>query len=376
MATMTNDVVVSAGSGRSVRTGTFFALVSAVSFGLAGGLARPLLDAGWSSGAITLLRVWIAVVVLLPLGLRALDGRWGVLWASRRIVAGYAVFGVVLAQFCYFSAMRYMDAGPALLIEYTAPVLVVVWLWLRHGQRPRRVALAGAGLALVGLVLVLDLMSGADVHPTGALWAAAAMLGAAGYFIFGADDSTGLPPLTLATAGLALGGCVLVVLGVSGLLPVTVSTQPVGFRGADVPWWLPILVLGVVTAALAYGAGAAAMRELGSRLSSFVALSEVLAVVLWAWLLLGQVPGSAQLLGGVAILAGVILVKLGEPTGGPGPRSRSRSARVLPPDEDLPGEHQDRRGGRDRQQRADDTEQARTHQRRDHRDRTGDLHRP
>ena len=50
-----------------------------------------------------------------------------------------------------------MQVGPALLIEYTAPAAVVVWLWLRHGQRPGRLTLAGAALAAVGLVLVLDL---------------------------------------------------------------------------------------------------------------------------------------------------------------------------------------------------------------------------
>ena len=34
-----------------------------------------------------------------------------------------------------------MEVGPALLIEYTAPAAVVVWLWLRHGERPGPVTL-------------------------------------------------------------------------------------------------------------------------------------------------------------------------------------------------------------------------------------------
>ena len=42
------------------------------------------------------------------------------------------------AQFCYFSAVTRMQVGPALLIEYTAPAAVVVWLWLRHGSVPGR----------------------------------------------------------------------------------------------------------------------------------------------------------------------------------------------------------------------------------------------
>ena len=49
------------------------------------------------------------------------------------------------AQFAYFSAVERMDVGPALLIEYTAPAAVVVWLWLRHGERPGPLTVAGAG---------------------------------------------------------------------------------------------------------------------------------------------------------------------------------------------------------------------------------------
>ena len=75
---------------------------------------------------------------------------------------------------------------------------------------------------------------------------------------------------------------------------------------------MPLVALGVVTAALSYVAGIAAGRRLGSRLASFVALLEVVASVCWAWLLLDELPGSVQLLGGLLILAGVVAVKLGE----------------------------------------------------------------
>jgi drug/metabolite transporter (DMT)-like permease len=68
----------------------------------------------------------------------------------------------------------------------------------------------------------------------------------------------------------------------------------------------------VVTAAVAYTTGIAAVRRLGSRLASFVALTEVLAAVLFAWLLLGQLPARIQFVGGLCVLAGVVLVKLDE----------------------------------------------------------------
>ena len=90
------------------------------------------------------------------------------------------------------------------------------------------------------------------------------------------------------------------------------STEPVEFVGATVAWWLPVLALGLVTAALAYVAGIAAGRRLGSRLASFVALSEVVMSMVFAWLLLGELPRPVQLLGGLVILAGVVMVKLDE----------------------------------------------------------------
>ena len=86
------------------------------------------------------------------------------------------------------------------------------------------------------------------------------------------------------------------------------------YAGATVAPWVPLALLALVTAAVSYTTGIAAIRRLGSRLASFVALTEVLAGVVWAWLLLEELPRPVQLLGGVLILAGVVAVKLGERT--------------------------------------------------------------
>jgi drug/metabolite transporter (DMT)-like permease len=159
---------------------------------------------------------------------------------------------------------------------------------------------------------VLDLLSGADLSLPGVLWALGAMVGCATYFVISADEDNGLPPLTLAAGGLAVGAASLGVLALVGLLPMRATTTPVAYAGHEVAWWWPLLGLGLVTAALSYTTGIAAGRRLGSRLASFVALSEVLAGVFWAWLLLAQLPQPVQLLGGVLIMAGVVAVKLGE----------------------------------------------------------------
>jgi drug/metabolite transporter (DMT)-like permease len=308
MAGMGDDTAARTGLG----IGLALAIASAASFGLSGSLARGLLDAGWSAGAVVLVRIAIAAVVVAPVAARALRGRWGALRANAGLVLLFGAVPVAGTQFAYFSAVQRMDVGPALLIEYTAPAAVVVWLWLRHGERPTALTVAGAGVAALGLVLVLDLLSGADLAPAGVLWALIAMGGAASYFVLGANQRADLPPVALAGAGLAAGALGLAALGAIGILPMHATTASPAYAGDAVTWWLPLLGLGVVTAGLAYCTGIAAIRRLGSRLASFVALLEVVAGVAFAWLLLDQLPGMLQLVGGALIVAGVIVVKLGE----------------------------------------------------------------
>lgn len=311
---LTHDTISRPGAERT-SAGLTLAVASAMSFGLSGVLARGLLDTGWSAGATVALRIAIAAAVLLVPGMLALRGRWHLVRANVGLVAVYGVAAVAGAQLCYFYAVTYLQVGVALLLEYTAPVAVVVWLWLRHGHRPSLLTLVGAGIAAGGLVLVLDVVSGAELSVVGVLWALGAMVGAATYFVISADEDNGLPGISLAAGGLLMGGAVLLVAGASGVLPFDASTADAVYDGRAVAWWIPVVALGLVTAAFSYVTGIAAGRRLGSRLASFVALGEVLAAVVWAWLLLGELPRTIQLAGGLLVLAGVVVVKLGEARG-------------------------------------------------------------
>jgi drug/metabolite transporter (DMT)-like permease len=300
------------GLRRSSGPGLVLAVVSAGSFGLSGALARGLLASGWTTGAIVLARMGIAALVVAPLAVVTLRGRWRILRRNVGLVVFYGAVPMALAQFAYFSAVQRMDVGPALLIEFTAPAAVVGWLWLRRNERPSRVTLTGAGVAALGLVLVLNLFSGANIATRGILWALVAMTGAASYYLTGADTTAEMPPLGLAGCGLAVGSVGLALLGATGLMPLRAAASAPDYAGTSVAWWIPILGLGMVTAAVAYCAGIAAIRRLGSRLASFLGLLEVVAGVAFAWLLLDQVPGIPQAVGGGFVLIGVVLVKLGE----------------------------------------------------------------
>ncbi|GAB3764375.1 EamA family transporter [Nocardioides ginsengisegetis] len=306
-------------TGSRSASGLGFAALSAMSFGLSGALAKGLLDAGWTPGAAVAVRILVAAAVLVVPAALALRGRWGLLRPNAGLVLAYGLVAVAGCQLAYFNAVEHMQVGVALLIEYTAPVAVVGWLWLRHGQRPGPLTVVGGAVAAAGLVLVLDLVSGADLSALGVLWALGAMVGAATYFVLSAHEGNGLPPIVLAAAGLVLGATALLVAGAVGVVPMHVSAARVEYAGTEVAWWVPVLGLGVVTAALAYVTGIAASRRLGSRLASFAALLEVLFALVFAWLLLDELPRGIQFLGGALVLTGVVVVKLGEREVAPAP---------------------------------------------------------
>jgi drug/metabolite transporter (DMT)-like permease len=115
--------------------------------------------------------------------------------------------------------------------------------------------------------------------------------------------------VALAAAGLLVAAVVLAIVGVTGILPFTGSVADVVVLGNVVPWWVPMLVVGVVATALAYGAGITGSAMLGSRLASFVGLLEVAAAGAWAWLLLGEELTALQMVGGLLIVAGIVAVR-------------------------------------------------------------------
>jgi drug/metabolite transporter (DMT)-like permease len=311
MATMTHDSEVVA--SRRAQAGLAFAVVAAASFGLSGAVAAGLLDAGWSPAALVLCRIGVGALALSGPAVVALRGRWYLLRANAGFLLAFGLVAVAGCQFAYFNAVDRLPVAVAILIEYTAPVAVVGWLWARHRQAPTPLTVVGAAVAVVGLLLVLDVMSVGSVDGLGVLWALAAMVGCAFFFIVSAGEDNGLPPIVLAASGLVVGSVVLALAGALGLVEVTATTRDTVFRGTDVPWWLPVLALGVITAALSYLTGILATRRLGARVASFVALFEVLFSVVFAWGLLGQLPRSVQLLGGVLVFGGVLLVRAGEP---------------------------------------------------------------
>lgn len=301
----------------SPTAGLVVAVLAALSFGTSGAFVKPLLEAGWSPSAAVTVRAFIGGLVLVPVAVIALRGKWRALWRARVRVLVMGVVGVAATQLTYFAAIQTIPVSTALLIELLAPLLLVLVVWAVSRRLPRPLVLIGSALAIGGLVLVIGPGAIRPVDPLGLLFACLALISCAVYFVVAARPSDGLPPVAYAATSLLIGGSVLAVLGLAGLLPFVVTFGDVTLLGGTAPWWIPIAVVGVISTAFAYVAGITAAESLGSRLASFAGLLEVVFASLFAWILLGEALQPLQLVGGALILGGIAAVRAADPSDSP-----------------------------------------------------------
>jgi drug/metabolite transporter (DMT)-like permease len=288
--------------------GLGLALFSAATFGTSGTFADSLMATGWSPGAVVTFRITIAALLLTLPGVRVLRGRWHLLRSGLPSVLTFGFVAVAGCQVCFFNAVQRLDVGVALLLEYSGILFVVVFLWVRHNQRPRKLTVIGGVAALAGLVLVLNPGTG-GIDALGVFWGLLAGTGLAVYFVLSSKSDDTLPPIALAWAAMVVGAVTLIVLDLVRVLPFEMHTSDVVLLHHSMSWVVPVIGLAFVAAAVAYAAGIAAARMLGAKVASFVGLTEVLFAVLIAWALLGQALDALQLLGGLVVLLGIALVR-------------------------------------------------------------------
>ena len=331
-------------SGRSSRSaGIAIGLVSAMCFGTSGTFGTALIGAGWSPAGAVFARVLVAALALTVPAVVALRGRWRVLLRSAGQVTVYGLVGVAACQVCYFNAIARMPVGISIMLEYLGIVLIVLWLWARHGQTPRPLTIGGGVAALGGLALMLNLSGSGGVSLIGVIFALAAAVSMAVYFFqsaatpgagwegssaeagpgaggpaeagpgAGSQGRVDLPPVVLTWGGMIVGAAAIAVGGLIRVTPMRFTGSDVALFGGRTSWIVPVLGLGVVAAAVAYVTGIGAARRLGPKFGSFVAMAEIGFAVLFAWILLHQTPTATQFVGGGLILAGVIAVRLDEP---------------------------------------------------------------
>ncbi len=193
-------------------------------------------------------------------------------------------------------------------------------MWATTRRRPATLTLAGVGLAIAGIMLVLDVFSGAHINAVG-VDVGTRRRGVRGLLLRDVRRSQrrqleegSLNSITLATGGLIVGAVIVALLGATGVMPFRFSTNDTVIAGFTTSWLVPVIALALIPTALAYTLGIMGIARLRPRFASLVGLSEVMFAVLAAWVLVGEAITVAQAVGGAVVLVGLALARQGDRT--------------------------------------------------------------
>lgn len=269
-----------------------------------------MMDAGLSPQQVASVRIGLAAVIMLvvlgvtrPALLRVHRSNW-------RLLAAYGMVGVATAQVMYFAAVARIPIGVAMLLEFTAPILVALWVRFVRGTRLPGQAWVGTILALVGLAMVAQVWDGLAFDALGMLAGIAAALGAAAYFLLGERGVSSIEPLTLVTWGLFVGAVVISVWAPPWTIPVDILNDSTEFGPWHPPVWTMVIAVAVLSTAFAYFFSISAMRHLPSNVVSVLSLCEPVVATAVAWAFLGQSLTAIQVLGAAVLLGGATLVQV------------------------------------------------------------------
>jgi drug/metabolite transporter (DMT)-like permease len=271
-------------------------------WGLAAVIAKVAFDRGVPPVRMAEARVVVAFLVLVaylalrrPELLRPPPG-------SLPVLAAFGLF-VAAVNGAYYVAIDRLPVGVAISLQYTAPTLLLAAVAIRRRRDPGPMAWLAALVTLTGAVLVSRAYAG--LHGVSASGVVAGLASALFFalYLLGADAAgrRGIHPATLLAWGFVFAMAFWTVAapwwswpyGRLGDVHVSLAVVGVGLLGTLLPFFLAVTAIPVLTPALA-GIGATVEPPFAAG---------------FAWIFLGQHLGVVQVVGGVLVLAGVVLAQ-------------------------------------------------------------------
>jgi drug/metabolite transporter (DMT)-like permease len=296
---------------RNARLGYVLVCLGALLFVVNAGVSRVILRGGLAASELTSLRVTGTAVCLAAIALasnrsalRPPTGR------QLLLVTALGLTGVALLHWTYFVAIDRLTVGMALLLEYTAPVLVALWArFVQHEQVRRRLWFALV-LSVAGLAVVAQVWQGFVLDPVGVAAGFGASLSFAAYFLIGEHGVSRHEPLTV-----MLWAFVVAAIAFNLVSPVTAVdatlTDSVSLLGALSEWSAPLLALlawvVVMGTVMPFGLELLALQHLRATTVTTVAMLEPVGAAMLGWVWFGESLSPVQCLGGIAVVTGIFL---------------------------------------------------------------------
>ncbi|MBN2404348.1 MAG: EamA family transporter [Coriobacteriia bacterium] len=300
------------------RTGYALAVLAATAWATGGLSAKWLFSpvdattAGWPFPPLGLeidplllsaARAMLSFVMLL---VYLLIRRRGALKIGVRDVPFLALFGVAglaLVHFSYFMTISLTGVATAILLEYLAPIIVLVFSVSFLKERLTWTLPGAVVLSIAGCALMVGVLgeSGVAVPAEGLAWGLASAVFFAGYTLMGKYASTRYSSWTLLTYGLGFAALFWVIyLGGPGDVIVLLS-DPKGLGAVS--------FVALVSTIIPFGAFLKALQYIEATKASVTSTLEPVVAGIVAWWILGEVLTPLQLLGGALVIGAIMLAQ-------------------------------------------------------------------
>ena len=296
-----------------------FALVGlgATLFIVNAGVSRVVLRAGVSPVDLTTVRITgtalallLAAVLVDRSALRPPTGRLAVLLLVHGLV------GVAALQWTYFVAIDRLPVGHALLLEYQAPLLVVLWVRFVQHEVVRRRVWFGLGMALVGLAMATGILSGELAFDSlGLLAGLAAAVCFATYFLVGEHGVAEVAPLRVILWSFGVATVAINVAAPLWSFPTEVLAGDTSMLGRFDAFLVPVaLLIGWVVllgTLVPFGVEMVALQHLPASTVTMIAMLEPVGVAALGWVWFGEELGLVAGVGCALVLAGILAAQTG-----------------------------------------------------------------
>jgi drug/metabolite transporter (DMT)-like permease len=286
---------------KNPRFGYVLAITAATLWSVNGSLARYLLDDGVSAMRLAQLRSLLSLVILIA-ALAVI--RPALLRVERTDVPRLAFIGIAgmaLVHATYFIAIKRLDIGVALTIEYLGPILILLWLRIVHGRRMRPGLWGAAALSVAGCFLVVKAY---DISSLSGVGIAAALASAVTFSIamYGGEQAgRRLEPVTTLVWSFGFASLFWAIAQPLWSFPVS---DFAGLRNTSLG--LGVVVIGTL---LPFGCMLMAVRHIPASRAAIVATLEPVLGAAIAWPVHHQVLAPVQIVGGLLVVAAVIWVQ-------------------------------------------------------------------
>ncbi|MGN0991532.1 MAG: DMT family transporter [Candidatus Ventricola sp.] len=284
--------------------GALLTLLGGMLWGFSGTCGQYLLQTkGLTSEFIVPIRLMTAGVVLLLICL-VREGKhvFDIFRKDARDIIIFGVLGMSMCQYTYFSAIGASNAGTATVLQYTGPVLILVFMSLRSRRLPRPAEVLAIALALAGTFLLATHGNprAMVLSPRALFWGLLSAVALAVYTVQPGRLLQTYGSAVVTAWGMLIGGALLMAVFRPFAMEVAIDAQAVTAMAV-------IVLVGTVAAFSAYMEG---VRCVGPKKGSLYASIEPVSAAVFSALLMGARFTGMDVLGFACILSTIFLLAM------------------------------------------------------------------